>query len=183
PVQDIHDPKIMNNHVMPDASVSCSAAFNASVWLESDELGEEWITALGENKPMIAQSNGPASQEIASGSRPVGVVVDYLVRDLAAAGSPIATAYPQEGAPYITEPAGVFESSQNKEAAETYINFLLSEEAQNIAVEQAYLPVRESVETPEGTPALAEINFLNPDLDAVTEGQDAAVAVFQDAMK
>ena len=181
--QDLIDPKYMDKLVMPDPAVSGAAAFNASVWLESDELGEEWITALGENKPMIAQSNGPASQEIASGSRPVGVVVDYLVRDLAAAGSPIATAYPKEGAPYITEPAGVFESSQNKEAAETYINFLLSEEAQNIAVEQAYLPVRESVETPEGTPALAEINLLNPDLDAVTEGQDAAVAVFQDAMK
>ena len=181
--QDLIDPKYMDKLVMPDPAVSGAAAFNASVWLESDELGEEWITALGENKPMIAQSNGPASQEIASGSRPVGVVVDYLVRDLAAAGSPIATAYPEEGAPYITEPAGVFESSQNKEAAETYINFLLSEEAQNIAVEQAYLPVRESVETPEGTPALAEINLLNPDLDAVTEGQDAAVAVFQDAMK
>ena len=181
--QDLIDPKYMDKLVMPDPAVSGAAAFNASVWLESDELGEEWITALGENKPMIAQSNGPASQEIASGSRPVGVVVDYLVRDLAAAGSPIATAYPEEGAPYITEPAGVFESSQNKEAAETYINFLLSEEAQKIAVEQAYLPVRESVATPEGTPALAEINLLNPDLDAVTEGQDAAVAIFQDAMK
>src|SRR5699024_6310787 len=67
--------------VMPDPAVSGAAAFNASVWLESEELGEEWITALGENQPMIAQSNGPTSQEIASASRPVGVVVDYLVRD------------------------------------------------------------------------------------------------------
>ena len=181
--QDLLDPQYKDKLVMPDPAVSGAAAFNASVWLESEELGEEWITALGENQPMIAQSNGPTSQEIASGSRPVGVVVDYLVRDLAAAGSPIATAYPEEGAPYITEPAGVFESSDNKEAAETYINFLLSEEAQKIAVEQAYLPVRESVDTPEGTPALAEINLLTPDLEAVTEGQDAAVATFQDAMK
>ncbi|HJG64600.1 MAG TPA: ABC transporter substrate-binding protein [Corynebacterium stationis] len=181
--QDLVDPQYKDKLVMPDPAVSGAAAFNASVWLKSEKLGEEWITALGENQPMIAQSNGPTSQEIASGSRPVGVVVDYLVRDLAAAGSPIATAYPEEGAPYITEPAGVFESSDNKEAAETYINFLLSEEAQKIAVEQAYLPVRESVDTPEGTPALADINLLTPDLEAVTEGQDAAVVTFQDAMK
>lgn len=126
--QDLIDPQYMDKLVMPDPAVSGAAAFNASVWLESEELGEEWITALGENKPMIAQSNGPTSQEIASGSRPVGVVVDYLVRDLAAAGSPIAASYPSEGAPYISEPAGVFEASENKEAAETYINFLLSEE-------------------------------------------------------
>lgn len=181
--QDLLDPKYKDQLVMPDPAVSGAAAFNASVWLESDELGEDWITALGENHPMIAQSNGPTSQEIASGSRPVGVVVDYLVRDLAEAGSPIATAYPEEGAPYITEPAGIFEASENKEAAEAYINFLLSEEAQEIAVDQAYLPVRESVNTPEGTPALADINLLNPDLEAVTESQDAAVATFQDAMK
>ncbi|NMF31837.1 ABC transporter substrate-binding protein [Corynebacterium ammoniagenes] len=181
--QDLLDPKYKDQLVMPDPAVSGAAAFNASVWLESDELGEDWITALGENQPMIAQSNGPTSQEIASGSRPVGVVVDYLVRDLAEAGSPIATAYPEEGSPYITEPAGIFEASENKEAAEAYINFLLSEEAQEIAVDQAYLPVRESMNTPEGTPALADINLLNPDLEAVTEGQDAAVATFQDAMK
>ena len=181
--QDLLDPKYKDQLVMPDPAVSGAAAFNASVWLESDELGEDWITALGENQPMIAQSNGPTSQEIASGSRPVGVVVDYLVRDLAEAGSPIATAYPEEGSPYITEPAGIFEASENKEAAEAYINFLLSEEAQEIAFDQAYLPVRESMNTPEGTPALADINLLNPDLEAVTEGQDAAVATFQDAMK
>src|SRR5699024_8215615 len=122
---------------MPDPAVSGAAAFNASVWLESDELGEDWITALGENQPMIAQSNGPTSQEIASGSRPVGVVVDYLVRDLAEGGSPIGTAYPEEGSPYITGHAGIFETSENKEAAEAYINCLLFEEAQEIAVDQA----------------------------------------------
>ena len=108
---------------------------------------------------------------------------DYLEPDLAEPGSPIATAYPEEGAPYITEPAGIFEASENKEAAEAYINFLLSEEAQEIAVDQAYLPVRESVNTPEGTPALADINLLNPDLEAVTEGQDAALATSQEALK
>ncbi|MFH0411288.1 ABC transporter substrate-binding protein [Corynebacterium sp. L4756] len=180
--QDLTDPEYMDQLVMPDPAVSGAAAFNASVWLESEELGEEWLSALAENQPMIAQSNGPTSQEIASGSRPVGVVVDYLVRDLADAGSPIATAYPEEGAPYITEPAGAFEASENKEAAETYINFLLSEEAQNLAVEQAYLPVREGIDTPEDTPALEDINLLNPDLEAVTENQDDAVSTFQELM-
>src|SRR5699024_5991400 len=68
--QDLLDPKYKDQLVMPDPAVSGAAAFNASVWLESDELGEDWITALGENQPMIAQSNGPTSQEIASGSRP-----------------------------------------------------------------------------------------------------------------
>ncbi|GAB3691109.1 ABC transporter substrate-binding protein [Corynebacterium nasicanis] len=180
---DLVDPKYAGQLVMPDPAVSGAAAFNASVWKNDSQLGEDWINALGQNQPMIAQSNGPTSQEIAGGGHPVGVVVDYLVRDLAAAGSPVAAVYPSEGAPYITEPAGVFAASDAQEAAERYINFLLSAEGQKIAVEQAYLPVREDVGTPEGTPALHEIALMTPDLKVVTEDKDAAVALFQNAMQ
>ncbi|MCS5478067.1 ABC transporter substrate-binding protein [Corynebacterium sp. YIM 101645] len=180
---DLVDPKYAGQLVMPDPAVSGAAAFNASVWKNDSQLGEDWINALGENQPMIAQSNGPTSQEIAAGGHPVGVVVDYLVRDLAAAGSPITAVYPTEGAPYITEPAGVFGDSDQKEAAERYISFLLSEEGQQIAVDQAYLPVREDVGTPEGTPALSDIALMTPDLQVVTEDKDAAVELFQNAMQ
>lgn len=180
---DLVDPKYAGQLVMPDPAVSGAAAFNASVWKNDEQLGEEWINALGENQPMIAQSNGPTSQEIAGGGHPVGVVVDYLVRDLADAGSPIAAVYPTEGAPYITEPAGVFAASDQKEAAERYINFLLSEEGQEIAVEQAYLPVREDVGTPDNTPELADIVLMTPDLQVVTDDKDAAVELFQNAMQ
>ena len=180
---DLVDPQYADRLVMPDPAVSGAAAFNASVWKNDPQLGEEWITALGENTPMIAQSNGPTSQEIAAGGHPVGVVVDYLVRDLAAAGSPIAAVYPTEGAPYITEPAGVFAASDKKDAAERYISFLLSAEGQKIAVEQAYLPVREDVGTPEGTPPLNEIALMTPDLQVVTDDKDAAVTLFQNAMQ
>lgn len=179
---DLVDPKYANQLVLPDPAVSGAAAFNASVWKNDSQLGESWITALGDNRPMIAQSNGPTSQEIAGGGHPVGIVVDYLVRDLAAAGSPIEAVYPTEGAPYITEPAGVFSTSTKKEAAERYINFLLSEEGQKIAVEQAYLPVREDVGTPEGTPPLSDIALMTPDLAVVTADKDAAVSSFQSAM-
>lgn len=179
---DLTDPKYADMLVMPDPAVSGAAAFNASVWKNDPALGEDWINALGENQPMIAQSNGPTSQEIAGGGRPVGVVVDYLVRDLATAGSPIATIYASEGSPYITEPAGVFADSEQKEAAQRYINFLISVEGQELAVEQAYLPVREDVSTPEGTPELSEIALMTPDLEVVTADKDAAVELFQNAM-
>lgn len=181
--QDLTDPEFADKLVMPDPAVSGAAAFNASVWKNDDQLGEEWIQALGENNPMIAKSNGPTSEEIASGGRPVGIVVDYLVRDLAAQGSPIDAIYPTEGAPYITEPAGVFADSDAQEAAELYIEFLLSEEGQKLAVEQAYLPVREDVGPPEGTPELSAIELMTPDLEVVTADKEAAVELFQSTVK
>jgi len=54
---DLTDPKYADMLVMPDPAVSGAAAFNASVWKNDPALGEEWINALGENNPMIAQSN------------------------------------------------------------------------------------------------------------------------------
>ncbi|MDR7329867.1 ABC transporter substrate-binding protein [Corynebacterium guangdongense] len=180
---DLTDPKYRDQIVMPDPAVSGAAAFNASAWKNNEDLGEEWIIALGENNPMIAASNGPTSQEIAGGGHPLGVVVDYLVRDLAAEGSPIEVIYPTDGVPYITEPAGVFADSENQEAAERYINFLLSKEGQELAVEQNYLPVREDVGTPAGTPALADTALMEMDLDTIIADQANAVEVFQKAMQ
>lgn len=181
--QALTDPEYQGKLVMPDPSVSGAAAYNATVWKGDEQLGEEWITKLGENQPMIAKSNGPTSQEIAGGGHPVGIVVDYLVRDLADAGSPINTAYPEEGAPFITEPIAVFKDSDVKDAAQRYINFILSEEGQKIAVEQNYLPVIESVGTPGDAPSLQEIPLMEADLAASTEDREEAVAFFQNAVK
>lgn len=179
---DLTDPKYKDKLVMPNPAVSGAAAFNASAWKNNPDIGESWIEELGKNSPMISESNGPTSQEIASGSRPVGVVVDYLVRDLADKGSPVALAYPAEGSPYISEPAGVFKDSKEQEAAQKYINFLISKKAQEIAVEQSYLPVRKDVGTPAATPELADIELMDQDLEKITKDKNAAVEIFQKAV-
>ncbi len=179
---DLTDAKYMDKIVLPDPAVSGAAAYNATVWMNNDKLGEAWVTDLGANNPMIAASNGPTSQEIAGGGHPVGIVVDYLVRDLAAKGSPIKEIYATEGSPYITEPIAVFKDSANQAAAERYINFILSEKGQKIAVEQNYLPVIESAGTPGDAPALKDIALMNADLDVLSEDRARSVEFFQNAM-
>ncbi|WP_297849776.1 ABC transporter substrate-binding protein [uncultured Corynebacterium sp.] len=180
---DLTDEKYMDKIVMPDPAVSGAAAFNATVWMNNEKLGETWVEDLGKNKPMIAASNGPTSQEIAGGGHPVGVVVDYLVRDLAAKGSPIKEVYATEGSPYITEPIGVFKDSEKKEAAQRYINFILSEKAQKLAVEQNYLPVLESVGTPGDAPKLDDIELMTVDQETLTNDRQRSVDFFQNSVK
>lgn len=180
---DLTDEKFMDKIVMPDPAVSGAAAFNATVWMNNQKLGETWVEDLGKNKPMIAASNGPTSQEIAGGGHPVGVVVDYLVRDLAAKGSPIKEVYATEGSPYITEPIAVFKDSEKKEAAQRYINFILSEKAQKIAVEQNYLPVVDSVGTPGDAPKLEDIELMTVDDETLSNDRERSVEFFQNAVK
>lgn len=178
--EELTDASYANQIVMPNPDVSGAAAYNAAVWLDEAALGEEWLTALAANSPVIADSNGPVSQAIASGTQPVGIVVDYLVRELAAQGSPIAVSYPTEGVPYVSQPAGIFADTDEAAASEAFVDFLVSEAGQTLAVEQSYLPVRSDVGTPEGAPSMDDIKVLTPDLETIRSTQDSAVATFNE---
>lgn len=176
--QELADPAYAGQIVMPNPDVSGAAAFNAAVWLDDARLGEPWLTDLAANEPVIVDSNGPVSQAVAAGTQPLGVVVDYLVRDLAEAGSPIAVSYPEEGVPFVSQPAGIFASTDEAAASQAFVDFLVSPAGQEIAVAQAYLPVRGDVGTPAGAPAMDEIALLTPDLDVIASTKAAAVETF-----
>jgi iron(III) transport system substrate-binding protein len=176
--KDLTDAEYADKIVMPNPDVSGAAAYNAAVWLDDDQLGEDWLSALAANSPVIADSNGPVSQAVAAGTQPVGIVVDYLVRELAAAGSPIAVAYPEEGVPYVSQPVGIFAATDEQAASQAFVDFLVSEAGQTLAVEQSYLPVRSDVGTPKGAPSMDELTILSPDLETIRATQDDAVATF-----
>lgn len=163
---------------MPNPAVSGAAAYNAAVWYLDASLGEEWFTDLGKNKPVIADSNGPVSQSVASGAQPIGVVVDYLIRDLKAKGSPVDVSYPTEGVPFVSEPIGIFKASENKKAAKAFVDYVVSKRGQQKAVAQNYLPVRNDVGTPKGAPSMDDIKLLNPELSKVTEAKTTAIDSF-----
>lgn len=178
--QALTDAKYADQIVMPNPDVSGAAAFNAAVWYLNDDLGRPWLEALAANKPVIADSNGPVSQAVASGAQPIGIVVDYLVRDLAAQGSPIAVSYPSEGVPYVYQPVGVFASTDALDASMVFANWLISAEGQELAVQQNYLPVRTDVTSPDGAPKMDELKLMAYDLAEVTEKRSEAVALFNE---
>ena len=168
---------------MPNPDVSGAAAFNTAVWLQEPALGKDWMEKLVANEPTVLESNGPVGQAVAEGSSEVGIVVDYVARELAAKGSPIAVGYPSDGVPYVSQPAGIFADSENQEAANDFVDFLISKEGQELAVTQSYLPVREDAGVPEGAPALGEINLLDPDQVEIADGQKTAVDFFNSLLK
>lgn len=178
--QELTDPAYTGQITMPNPDVSGAAAYNAAVWLDTPGLGDAWLQALAANQPVIVESNGPVAQSVAAGTQPIGVVVDYLVRELKAAGSPIDVSYPSEGVPYVSQPVGIFANTSEQEAAQAFVDFLLSTTGQTLAVQQSYLPVRGDVGTPEGAPAMTDIAILSPDLGVIAATQADAVARFNE---
>jgi iron(III) transport system substrate-binding protein len=175
---DLTDARFNEQIAVPNPDVSGAAAYNTAVWLNTPEIGITWLKALSLNEPVVLESNGPVSQAVASGTQQVGIVVDYLVRELAEKGSPIALSYPTDGVPYVTQPAGIFSSSKNSAAAQAFIEFLISKEGQQLAVEQSYVPVRADVPTAEGIPPLSDLKLLTPDVETITRTQSDAIETF-----
>lgn len=163
---------------LPNPAVSGAAAFNAAVWYLNDDMGESWFEDVAENSPVIADSNGPVGQDVASGTYPVGIVVDFMMRDLRDQGSPVEVSYPVEGAPYIYQPVGIFESTEEEEASRAFVDYLISQRGQEFAVEQNYMPVRDDAGTPEGAPDLDEVTLMEADIDEVSENQEEAIDLF-----
>lgn len=163
---------------MPNPEVSGAAAYNSAVWLAEESLGEDWMKGLAANEPTILESNGPVGQAVASGRSGIGVVVDYVARELAEQGSPIALNYPTDGVPYVPQPAGIFSDSSNAEAANDFVDFLISKQGQEIAVTQSYVPVRGDVGVPEGAPELADLKLITPDPEQIASTKDQAVEKF-----
>ncbi|GAA2033119.1 ABC transporter substrate-binding protein [Yaniella flava] len=176
--QELTDEEYAGQISMPNPDVSGAAAFNAAVWLDDENLGEDWLDDVMDNDPTILESNGPVGQAVADGTTGVGVVVDYLARELGEQGSPIDLVYPTDGAPYVSQPAGVFSDTENPEVANAFIDYLISEEGQTTAVEQSYLPVRSDVGVPEGAPEMDDLELLDPDLDHIAEIQSESVDHF-----
>lgn len=182
--QDLTDPQYSGQRIgMPNPDYSGAAAYNIALWYARPELGASFVEGLAANEPTVVEGNGQVREGIANGQFPVGILIDYMVRDLEEQGSPVAGVFPEEGVPVITEPVAIFEGSENQEAARAFIDFLVSREGQELAASQNYVPIVPGVEPPEGAPSLEELNILEGDLQQIVADQDAAKERFNELLE
>ena len=146
--------------VMPSPLYSGAAAYNVGVFRNQAELGWPYYEKLKANDVMVVKGNGDVLKRVASGERAYGMIVDFMAHRAKAQGSPVAFIYPQSGVTVITEPVAIAKTSQNPEAAKAFVDFILSEEGQKLAVALGYIPVRPGVASPEGRPAAESLKIL-----------------------
>lgn len=159
--------------IMPSPSYSGAAAYNLGVFVRTPGIGFAWYEALEENGTVLTQGNGAVARNVASGENPYGVVVDFLAIRAREEGSPVEVVYPEEGVPVITEPVGIVAGTPNREAAEAFVDFLLSQRGQEVAAEIGYQPLRRDVAAPAGFPPHGELVVLSADPAELAETRDA----------
>ncbi|TWT01511.1 ABC transporter substrate-binding protein [Planomicrobium sp. CPCC 101079] len=148
---------------MPSPLYSGAAAYNLGVMTKQEGMGWELYESLRSNDITITQGNGAVLEGVAMGEQNYGMIVDYLAARAESDGSPVELVYPKEGVPVITEPVGIMENTDNEEAAKAFVDFILSEEGQELASELGYTPIREGIEAPEGLKTLDEMTVLEAD--------------------
>lgn len=159
--------------IQPSPSYSGAAAFNLGVFTRDERIGWDFFETLAERNVTLVQGNGAVLRGVAEGERLYGLVVDYLPLRAMLEGSPINVVYPEEGVPVITEPAAIVAGTSNLAAAEAFIDFLVSEQGQQLTADLGYLPLSDIVEPPTGFRRLSTITVLDADAPDLASTREA----------
>lgn len=170
---DLTKPEAKDQIAMPSPLTSGAALIHTVTLTENLSEGWDFYSALAANGAQASGGNGDVLTAVSGGDKLYGMIVDYLPMREAAKGAPVKFVFPQEGVSAVTEPAAILASAQNPEAAKLFIDFLLSEEGQQLAVSQGYLPARDGVALPAGYPDRAEIKVLPYDAAAALANEAA----------
>ena len=138
--------------------------------IEGEDRARQWLEDIQANDPFEYPDNSTALQGAASGEVEVAFVNHYyLYRALEEQGQGFGARnynFPSidPGNLVIVAGAGVLETAENPQAARSFIQYMLSEEAQQFFADETFeYPMIEGVQTAEGLESLSEIQ--SPDVN------------------
>lgn len=164
---DLLDPTYKGKVVMPSPLYSGAAAITVGTWSKTTGLGWSFIEQLKGQGAVAVRGNGAVLQQVASGEKSVGVLVDFMALNAKAKGSPVEFVIPSEGLSFVTEPVAILNTAKNVAAAEAFVNFLISREGQTFSTTLGYLPLTGNVPSPKGYPAGKDFRFMRIDADDI----------------
>lgn len=178
--KDLLNPALKGQLIMPSPLYSGAAAITIGAWSRAPGLGWPFIEGLKANKMIAVKGNGAVLQQVATGEKMVGVLVDFMALNAQAKGSPVEFVTPKEGLTYVTEPAAILNTTSNLPAAQAFVSFLVSPEGQKFSTTLGYFPLQGNVAAPAGYPKVESLRFLPFDADALLKGAEADRKRFSD---
>lgn len=169
---DLVKPEYKDQLTMPSPLTSGAALIHAVTLTGNLAEGWDYYSALAANGAQASGGNGDVLTAVSGGEKLYGMIVDYLPIREAAKGAPVKFVFPSEGVSAVTEPVAILASAQNTDNAKLFVDFLLSQEGQQLASDMGYVPARADIALPAGYPARADIKVL---------GYDAAAALTNEA--
>lgn len=177
---DLAKPGYKDMVVMPSPLYSGAAAYLLSGFTANSDLGWGYFEKLKENGLLSVRGNGAVLKSVASGEKPYGILVDFMALNAKAKGSPVEFVFPPEGAPAVTEPVAIMSSTKNEADAKKFIDFILSDDGQKLALAQGYLPAKASVGRPAWLPEGVDVKIMPIETRKVLEQTESDKARFSE---
>ena len=177
---DLAKPENKGQIAMPSPLYSGAAAIMLGTMTARDDLGWAFFEKLKAADAVAVRGNGAVLTAVASGEKPYGVLVDFMAFNAKAKGSPIDFIFPTEGVPAVTEPVAMLKTTQNPDAARAFLDFILSDEGQKLALAMGYIPAKASVGAPAWLPAGTKINVMPTDVGRLVQTNSANLKRFSE---
>ncbi|MFC4402401.1 ABC transporter substrate-binding protein [Gracilibacillus xinjiangensis] len=163
---------------MPDPTSSGSAVDFLYGLTNANEDGWDTIQSWMDNDLLIAGANKEALNSVITGDNDVVVsAVDYMAYKAKDSGEPVDIYYPESGTVISPRAAAILADAANVESAQKYIDFLLSDTAQQLVADAYILPANESIAL-NNRAALSDIPTLPLDLEDIEQKQIETLDTF-----
>lgn len=170
---DLAKPAYKNLEIMPSPLYSGAAAFLLGGFALRPDLGWAYFEKLKANSMVAARGNGAVLKSVASGEKAYGVLVDFMAMRAEKEGSPIKFVFPPEGVPAVTEPVAIMSTAKNVAAAKKFVDFILSDAGQKLALKMGYLPAKAGIGRPDWMPDGVKVKVMDIDVPEVVQNAEA----------
>lgn len=144
---DLANPIYQGHVISPNPLLSSTAVTNVMAVVQAygeDRAWELW-EEIDANIGFYSDSTSNTYNLVARGEYPIAIVVNRPVYELQLQGWPVEFVIPRDGTMVQDNAMGVVNGARNRELAERFVAFILSEEMQRIGAEFPYTPVRPGV--------------------------------------
>lgn len=187
-VFDLTDPRWSGKVGIAPTNGSFQAFVTAMRLSAGDQKTREWLVGLKQNDARTYEKNTPIVEALATGEIELGLVNHYYLSLVKAEqpDAPIANHFlapGDAGALVSVAGVGVLASAGNRDGAEQFVAFLLSEEGQRFyteSAEEAEYPLIDGVVAKAGLPPLATLAGPNVDLSTFGAELEATLELLRD---
>jgi iron(III) transport system substrate-binding protein len=152
---------------------------------QEPSLGKEFLTALGDNDPVISGSSGQGVSDVIVGNQIGGITNDNAVWQQIAKGAPLAFAYPPGGTTFSQKYNALVANAAHPKAAEEFLEFLVTKDAATLlSASTGKLSTFPGIpSTPPGRPTISDGKFFPlPDPQALVDAQPTMAPFLKEAL-
>lgn len=158
----------------PEKSGSCKDFLAGYMY----STGEDWsaFESMASIGMTVPGANKAALEAVTTGEKAILVAgVDYNAYSSMGKGEPVSIYYPASGTVINPRPAMILNTSQNVENAKTFVDYLLSDDAQALVADAYLLPGRTDITCDKRT-NVSDIPTLDTDWEWMMENADRIAA-------